>query len=361
MSGTLPVYSFGRTAVLTQCFCMTLFLGWVISSSAQAQDCIQCSTMTTSVPSQSEWLIRKQVNEVNVLFVAARHGRVAGELAQNDITVVDDNRPAAAILGFRTERDLPLRVGLVIDTSNSVTDRFRFEQAAASAFLRHALDREGDLAFVLGFNDFTRVTQDFVHDPDLLSRGVQELRLGGGTALYDAIAVASDKLRRRVESDIVARIIVVLTDGDNNSGTLSLNAAIDAAQQADVPVYAISTNYQETIFGRNLAAERSDADLRKLAEQTGGRLLRPGNVSDVPKAFGKIMEELRCRYAVSYRPADFVPDGHYRKIKIEARKNGEKFQIRARKGYFARTVPLAGVALAEAEESRSFPHPVQER
>jgi Ca-activated chloride channel homolog len=361
MPGTPAVYTFGRTADLNRCFWLALFIGWVILPAAQAQDCVQCGMIGTPAAPGSEWSFRKQVNEVNVFFVAARHGRLAGDLVRSDITVVDDNKPAAAILGFRTERALPLRVGLVIDTSNSVTERFRFEQDAASAFLRHALDGGGDLAFVMGFSDFPRITQDFARDPDLLSQGVEQLAIGGGTALYDAIGAACEKLRTRSERDMVARILVVLSDGDNNSGTLDLDTAIDAAQLAEVPVYAISTNYAQTNYGYNLSAEKGDSNLRKLAEETGGRLLRPVGPKDVPKAFAKIVEELRARYAVSYKPADFASDGHYRRIKIEAQKNGEKLQIRARKGYYARGVPPRDTRLAETEQSQSFPHSLQER
>jgi len=360
MPGTHAVNALGRTVDLNRYFGLALCIYWVIFPAAYAQDCIQCGMIDTPAAPGSEWSFRTQVNEVNVFFVAARHGKLASDLVQNDITVVDDNKPAAAILGFRTERDLPLRVGLVIDTSDSVTGRFRFEQAAASAFLSHALDRSGDLAFVLGFSDHPRLTQDFARDPDLLSEGVQQLVIGGGTALYDAVGVACEKLRTHSEPDMVARILVVLSDGGNNSGTFDLNAAIDAAQLAEAPVYAISTNYAQTNYGYNPSAEKGDSNLRKLAQETGGRLLRPGGPKDVPKAFAKIVEELRARYAVSYKPADFALDGHYRRIKIEARKNREKLLIRARKGYYAREVRSGDVRLAETERSRSFPHSLQE-
>ena len=359
MSGTLPGYTSGRTAVLLRLFWLILSMVCMLFPATQAQECVQCGMMAAQAAVDGEWSFRKQVNEVNVLFVAARHGRFVSDLTPSDITVVDDSKPAT-ILGFRTERDLPLRVGLVIDTSNSVKDRFRFEQAAASAFLRHSLDRDGDLAFVLGFSNFPRVTQDFAHDPELLSQGVQKLNLGGGTALYDAVAEACERLRNHPEQNMVARILIVLSDGDNNAGTLGLNAAIDAAQQAEVPVYAISTNYATSNLEQNFSATLGNSNLRKLAEQTGGRLLRPGRPQAVPKAFAKIVEELRARYAVSYRPADFTSDGRYRKIKIEVRKNGERLQVRARKGYYARGVPSDDV-LSETEQSHAFPDQMQER
>jgi len=308
---------------------------------AAAQECARCAT-GEAVPeiSTSEWLLTKQVNEVNVLFIAARKGSPVDGLGQSDISVRDDDKVPAAISGFRTERELPLRVGVAIDTSSSVRSRFRFEQAAASAFFRQALNRQGDMGFVLGFGNRITVTQDFVGDPELLSRGVEKLSVGGGTAIYDAIRAACQRMVQRREDNLVARVLVVLSDGQNNTGEVSLQGAIDAAQQAEVTIYAISTNYasisRSAIWGRDLAADEGNSNLRKLAEQSGGHVLLPAEPNDVAKAFAKIGTELRSRYAVSYKPADFTPDGRYRKIKIEGRKSGEKLEIRARKGYYAR-------------------------
>ena len=199
-----------------------------------------------------------------------------------------------------------------------------------------AVNRGGDLGFVLGFSNHATVTQDFVGDPDLLSQGVQRLTMGGGTALYDAVRTGCQKLLHRPEQDAVARVLVVISDGQNNAGRLSLDGAIDSAQEAEVTIYAISTNYSTSLLERDLAADLGNSNLRKLAEQTGGRLLIPANPKQVSKAFATISDELRSRYVISYKPADFAPDGRFRKIKIGARKTGEKLEIRARKGYYAR-------------------------
>ncbi len=311
-----------------------------VCPAVQAQECPQCAANAVPEPplSTGEWLLTTQVNEVNVLFTAARKGKPVGDLLQDDISVRDDNKPPAAILSFRTQRELPLRVGVAIDTSNSVTSRFRFEQAAASAFFRQAVNRAGDLGFVMGFENHPTVTQDFVGDPDLLARGVDRLTIGGGTALYDAVRAACQKMVHRQEQDLVARVLVVLSDGQNNAGEVTLERAVDAAEEADVIIYAISTNYQASLMDRGDRdmSDLGNSNLHKLAEPTGGRVLTPASPGDVAKAFAKISEELRSRYSVSYKPADFAPDGHYRKIKIEARKTGEKVEIRARRGYYAR-------------------------
>ena len=331
------VWSVGRTLIGRRFW---LGLVFFVASSLlcqldQAQDCSQCGANDPPEPPLPTglWLLTTQVNEVNVLFIAVHKGKMVSDLSRDDISVRDDNKPPAAVLGFRTEREIVLRVGVAIDTSSSLTSRFRFEQAAASAFFHQVLNRPGDLGFVMGFENYVTVTQDFVGDPNLLSQGVQRLKVGGGTALYDAVRTACQKMVHREEHEPVARILVVLTDGHNNAGSVTLERAIDAAQEADVIVYTISTNYR-------VDADFSDTDnanLRKLAVETGGRMLTPSSPNEVARAFGKIGDELRSRYLVSYKPADFSPDGHYRRIKIEAHKLGEKLEIRSRKGYYARS------------------------
>ena len=307
-----------------------------ISTRAAAQDCAGCgfNTAAENAEMESEFSIKKQVNEVNVLFVAAQGRRFVRDLLGSDITVRDNNKAPAAILSFRTEKELPLRVALLIDTSDSLTSRFRFEQAAAGVFLRKSLSQASDQGFVMGFSDQEKLMQDFTHDSDLLAQAVRQLKIGGGTALYDAVRGSCQKLFRHPEEDVVARVLVILSDGENNAGTLHLEDAIDVAQRAGVTIYAISTH--PPMIGYRDDGEEGNRNLHKLAEQTGGRVLFPESPRDIGKAFEKISEELRNRYAISYRPADFSNDGSYRKIAIEARKAGKKLQVRARKGYYAR-------------------------
>jgi VWFA-related protein len=273
------------------------------------------------------------------------NGRFIGDLSQNDVTVLDDSKPPAAILGFRTERELPLRVGLIIDTSSSVTSRFRFEQRGAGAFLFESLRRKDDQAFVMGFSNDQKLAEDFTSNPETLSQGVQRLTIGGGTALYDAVAAGCKKLLAQPEQNMVARVLVILSDGQNNAGKTDLNTAIAVAQQAQVAIYTVSTNYHYTIdFNEeDWGAKEGNDNLRRLAEQTGGRLVTPPDPKSVGKAFAKIAEELRSRYAIAYRPADFTPDGHYRRISIAAHRPGEKLQIRTRKGYYAKLVSLSNL------------------
>jgi Ca-activated chloride channel homolog len=356
MKTRCSVRAFGRILRRSECLWLLLALAGtlgVIKERSYAQNCAECPmNADLDVPvSSGEWLLTKQVNEVNVIFVAAHKGKPIGDLSQADIAVQDDNKPAS-ILRFRTESALPLRVGVAIDTSNSVTSRFRFEQDAASAFFRQAVNPDRDLGFVLGFENHPKVMQDFVGDPELLAQGVEHLKIGGGTALYDAIHTACQKLLHHPEEqDMVARVLVVVSDGQNNAGEMSMQRAIDAAQEAEVTIYAISTNYPGASYAIDYDAQLGNSNLRKLAEQTGGRVMVPRSPKEVTKAFAKIGEELRSRYAVAYKPSDFTPDGHYRTIKIEARKTGEKLEIRARKGYYARAASWLSEGSKEEEAS----------
>jgi Ca-activated chloride channel family protein len=321
----------------------TVLLASQFTLAAYGQSCAECA-IAEALPSEpvstSEWSVSKEVNEVNLLFVATHNGRFIDDLSQNDITVLDDKKPPAAILGFRTERELPLRAGLVVDTSSSVTSRFRFEQRGASAFLFEALRRKEDQAFVMGFSNDQKLAQDFTSNPEALSQGVQRLTIGGGTALYDAVVAGCEKLLATPEQNMAARVLVILSDGQNNAGHTDLETAISIAQQAQVAIYTVSTNYHYTLdfAEEDWDAKNGNDTLRRLAEQTGGRLLTPPDAKSVGKAFAKIAEELRSRYAIAYRPADFKTDGHYRKISIAAHRPGEKLQIRTRKGYYAKLV-----------------------
>jgi Ca-activated chloride channel homolog len=306
--------------------------------SAHGQSCPGCSPLVRSTEPAAEgvWVIKKQVNEVSVFFTASANGKSIPDLTKEDLTIRDDNQLPAAILEFHSQYDLPLRVGLLVDTSASVHDRLRFEQAAAKSFLQEVIQGQVDLGFVMAFANATTLTQDLTTDLTKLSSGVAALKAQGGTALFDAIAAACVKLLSRDEDQVVAKVLVVLSDGDDNSSRIRLEEAIDMAQQAGVAIYTISTNPPaDNTHDFDLQRKGKD-NLKALAERTGGRALRPYCVGDVRKAFTKVQQELRCRYAVSYRLANFVPDGHYRRIQIVAHQQGRKIQVRARQGYYAK-------------------------
>jgi VWFA-related protein len=273
--------------------------------------------------------LRTTTNEVNVVFtVTDKHGHRITDLKQNDFRIADDNKPPQEIRSFHAETNLPLQVGLLIDASNSVRDRFRFEQESAIEFLNQTIHLSKDLAFVVGFDVTPEVTQDFTDSSEALAHGVHELRPGGGTALYDAIYFACrDKLLKAPKNTPVRRAIILLSDGEDNQSHVTREEAIEMAQRAEAVVYTISTNVSGT-------KGSGDKVLERIADATGGYAFFPFQIRDVANAFAAIQDELRSQYAISYKPADFRTDGHYRTIEIVAndRKN---FRVRARRGYYA--------------------------
>ena len=273
--------------------------------------------------------IRKRVDEVNVIFtVTDKHGRYIKDLTKKDFRVLDDKLPQPAVVSFSSETNLPLRVGLLIDASNSVRDRFKFEQAAAIEFLNQIIRPNFDKAFTIGFDTTPEVTQDFTDNTEALSHGVRMLRPGGGTAMYDALYYACrDKLTTTKDTGSVRRAVILLTDGEDNQSHVTREEAIEMAQHAEVIVYTISTN----VSGMK---SHGDKVLERIADATGGRAFFPFKVEDVTDAFTQIQDELRSQYALSYRPNGFKRDGTYHSIEIVAEKHKD-MHVRARRGYYA--------------------------
>src|SRR3989441_6990028 len=293
---------------------------------------VSAATRTSSASTADEdaaTTIRVPVNEVNVIFtVTDKHGRYVKDLKKSDFNVVDDSKPAAEIRSFHNETDLPLQVGLLVDASNSVRDRFKFEQESAIEFLNQIIRRRYDKALIVGFDVTPEVTQDFTDNTELLSRGVRSLRPGGGTALFDALYfVCRDKLMKAPQAGPTRRAIILLSDGDDNQSHVTREEAIDMAQRAEVIVYTISTN----ISGMK---KSGDKILERIATATGGRAFFPFQIRDVADDFAVIQDELRSHYALSYKPADFSFDGRYRTIEILAQ-NHKNLHVRARRGYYA--------------------------
>jgi VWFA-related protein len=282
-------------------------------------------------PSDSLATIKARTNEVNVVFtVTDKHGKRITDLKQADFRFLDDNKPPEEIRSFHAEANLPLQVGLLVDASNSVRDRFKFEQESAIEFLNQTVRHGYDSAFVVGFDATPEVTQDFTDSSEKLGHGVRELRPGGGTAMYDAIYFACrDKLIKAPKGTPVRRAIILLSDGEDNLSHVTREEAIEMAQRAEAVIYTISTNVSGT-------KGPGDKVLERIADATGGKAFFPFQIRDVVNAFAEIQEELRSQYAVSYKPADFKADGHYRTIEIVAndRKN---FRVRARRGWYATT------------------------
>jgi Ca-activated chloride channel family protein len=291
-------------------------------------DSIMPAGIATGPPEQ--WTFRKVVDEVAVFFAVTSGGRSIGDLDASDIKVRDDNKPPEKVLQFTSQSKLPLRLGLLIDTSGSVQPRFSFEKRAAAKFLQQMLGNSSDLGFVAGFANTPAVTQDFTGDHEQLARGIKQLTNEGGTALFDAVSFACWKLAAYPEREMVARVLVVVTDGEDNSSHTSLRQSIQDAEATGVTIYVISTKE-----GGGFKTE-ADKVLQALAERSGGEALFPGDMITLSKSFDKLRDRIRSRYMIAYKPSDLQPNGKYRTISITAEKGGKSLQVHARKGYHAR-------------------------
>jgi Ca-activated chloride channel homolog len=278
---------------------------------------------------RGQFTIRTTVDEVVQFFSVSHHGRMVGDLQASDIRIQDDGKAPATVRQFLPQSKLPLRLALLVDTSGSVQSRFKFEKHAASKLVQKVVSNAADLGFVAGFAGDITVTQDFA-DAGKISAGLEQLKNGGGTRLFDAVSFACWKLAKYPERERVARVLVVLTDGEDNSSHRSLKQTIQDAEATGVTIYMVST--------KDGNGPKTDADrvLEALAERSGGDAMFPGDATTLGSTLDKLGDLIRSRYLVAYTPADFVPNGRYRTIRISAEKNGKHLQVHARKGYYAR-------------------------
>jgi Ca-activated chloride channel family protein len=273
-------------------------------------------------------IVRLNANEVNLIFtVTDKHGHYIPNLRQSDFALLDDQKAPARVTSFRQQINLPLRVGIVIDASTSIRTRFQFEQQSATEFLLQILKARSDRAFVMGFDVTPTVTQDWTNNLDGLETGINRLRPGGGTALFDAVYTACrNKLLSERGPEPVRKAIVLLSDGDDNQSRVHSDEAIKMCQRAETIIYAISTNWTPS-------RGKGDDVLTQMAEATGGQVFFPPSVEEITNSFHNIEEELRSQYALTYSPADFKYDGSFRTIYLYC--NDRRYQVRARKGYFS--------------------------
>ena len=278
------------------------------------------------------YTITTVVNEVNLFFtVTDKHGHFIRNLNESDFSLLDDHMAPAEVYSFTQQSNLPLRVGLMIDTSSSIRERFQFEQNAAIEFLLSVLRPNVDKAFVMGFDVTPDITQKYTNNGDLLAAGIRKLSPGGGTALYDAIYTACrDQMLPLAGTGSVRKAIILLSDGDDDQSHATLDDAVKMCQRSETTIYTISTNDSPS-------RDRGDDILKTMADATGGRAFTPYRMENVANAFDGIQEELRSQYSLVYKPADFKADGAFRPIYLTA--YDRSYKVRAMKGYFAPKSP----------------------
>jgi VWFA-related protein len=303
-----------------------------------------------SEPANDEPLetFKAQVNVVNLFFnVKDKHGMLIPNLTKADFDIFEDGKPQT-IKYFSAESNQPLTLGILIDTSPSQMHVLPLEQQACSEFLRSVL-RPKDLAFLINFDADIDLDQDFTSSAGQLSRALNKLEINGGasggglpglgggpvpnahprsTALYDAIFLAADE---KLKNEVGRKAMIVFTDGEDEGSRLRIKEAIEAAQKADTICYVILIADRGFYGGLGYSG---DSSMKKLAEETGGRVIEVGNKQDkLRQAFDQIQNELRSQYNIGYSPTNNKLDGSYRKIQLKAK--GDGLKVQARQGYYA--------------------------
>lgn len=268
------------------------------------------------------------VNEVDLSFlVTDRHHRWVTDLSENELHLLDNGKAPQSIRFFQSRTGLPLRVGLLVDTSDSVAPQFAFEKEAAAMFISQIVDPDKDLAFVMGFNNKIAVTQDFTGDRQALASGVYQLNLDGTTAVYDAVDFACQKLMQHPEEGLSRRVLVLLTDGEDNSSRISPLQLVENTIRCNAVVIVLHTE-----------SDPNDSKpeyklLKTLTRETGGQILPADNRKKIAKAFAQLSEDLRSYYLLAYHPSEFSADGSYHKIELKTTRHGAR--ILCRRGYYA--------------------------
>src|SRR5689334_8213066 len=291
-------------------------------------------------------VIKVDVDLVNILCtVRGKNNALIGNLEKTDFHVFEDGKEQE-IKYFTRETDLPLTIGLLVDVSGSQERLIDTERRAASQFFRSVL-RPKDLAFLISFGKDSELLQDSTNSPKLLEDGLKQLRLnapvGGlhpgpvptqqnqaGTVLWDAVYLAANE---RLRTEAGRKVIVVITDGVDTGSKKTREQAIREAQLADTVVYSVYYTDPGAYGGGLTFGGGGEGELKKLSDETGGRVLKVDRKNTLDDLFKEIQEEMRSQYAIAYTPTNPKKDGTYRKLEFKMANKDHKVQ--ARKGYYA--------------------------
>jgi Ca-activated chloride channel homolog len=289
---------------------------------------------------QEQVPIRPTVNvRLPITVTEGKSNRFVVDLKEADFEILED-KVSQEILSFVPQSNLPLDVAILMDTSNSVKPKLKFEKDAAVSFLYTMLKSRQDRALFATFDSQVELHQDFTNRLDLLSKAIDKVKAQGATRMYDAIhSVCEEKM---AASTTRRRAMIVLTDGEDTVSETSLDKAIELAQRTETVVFVISTK-AGGFFGveRGTVDRKEDKDLKRLAEETGGRAFFTAEVIELEKSFTNIANELRSQYLIAYSPSNDKFDGKFRQIDVRL-PNRKDLRIRTKKGYVA--VPPARTA-----------------
>lgn len=313
--------SFQRSPLLTIALCLLPALALLFT--------LPGSGPAVSAQETTQGRIKVQVEMVNILCaVLDKKGNFVTSLPKEAFQIFEDNEPQQ-IENFSARTELPLSIAFLIDTSASVANKLKFEQAAASEFFFTVL-RPEDKALLVEFDTGVTLIQDFTNDADVLSKQLKTLRAAGGTSLYDALYLISEE---KLLWDLTdkRKTIVVMSDGEDTVSKVTFEESLEMVQRAGVTVFAISTN-KGGHFGIK-GNEEGDAVLEQLAGATGGKAFYPRRIEDLNAVFKEIDQELRSQYSFGYRPTNTKRDGSFRSVRVAMQ--NKDLKTRHRKGYFA--------------------------
>jgi VWFA-related protein len=293
--------------------------------------------------------LKLNVNVVQLFFnVKDKHGALIPNLTKGDFEIAEDGKPQT-IKYFTAESNLPLTLGIMIDSSGSQRNVIDMEKEVGGAFLKQILT-DKDEAFVISFDITVDLLQDFTRDVHRLQAALNKAKinvdytsgipgLGGGpvpqqnapgTLLYDAVYLSAHDM---LAKEVGRKAMILLTDGQDEGSRLKLRDAIEAAQKADSIVYVLLCA-DRGFYGGMMSGYFGEGEMRKLTEATGGRVINVGNKFDkLKEAFDQIAAELRSQYNIGYTPTNSKLDGGYRKLEIKCKQ--QNYKIQARAGYYA--------------------------
>jgi len=300
---------------------------------------IQAQKPNPSPTPDDQTTISVRINRVRLpITVVDKKGFLISGLTKADFQVLEDKVPQT-IETFSDEvgKELPLNIGVLMDTSPSTAGKLKFEQEAAMNFIQTVVRPRKDRIFFATFDDEINLRQDFTDRLDLLDRAVSGVKkVGKQTALYDAVWQFCDEKMRSVSG---RRVLVIITDGEDTFSRADLRDAIEIAQRTETTVYAISTKagFTATVPGVEMGTikDDKDRDLVKLAEETGGAAFFTGDMTTLERSFTKIERELRAQYLVTYRPTNDLYDGSYRRIDVKLGNTRSDLKVRTKRGYKA--------------------------
>ncbi|MEO7970965.1 MAG: VWA domain-containing protein [bacterium] len=311
------------------------------------------------LPGETDDVVRVETNLTNIFFTAAdSNKRFVNTLNKENIRITEDGQPQE-IFTFQTNVDLPLSIGILIDTSRSEERTLPDEKEAARSFLQAVMRPDKDEAAVVSFTGDVTLEQGFTGNVDRLRKAIDRVEfippsgyigggvvvggtppisgsnqmLAGSTAIWDAVWATSNELLSDSAAENTRRTIILLTDGYDTISQMKMSQAIERAQKADALIYAIG-------IGDTYQGGVDAGSLKKIAEQTGGRAYFPRNERELRGAFAQIQTDLREQYLVAYSPTNKTRDGAYRRIQIEVidpEVRKQNLKLNYRPGYFAKT------------------------